>query len=58
MNVRTTAILALVAVALGVYVWLVEVRGAKEREEAEAAANRILELDADAIRTAGASSPR
>jgi hypothetical protein len=48
-NVRTTAILALVAVVLGVYVWLVEVRGAKEREEEAAAANRILGLDGDAI---------
>ena len=41
MQPRTTAILALVAVLLGAFVWFYQVQGADRRKEAEASAKRL-----------------
>ncbi len=50
MNPRTTGILFLVAVALGAFVYLYEIRGGEQRSEAEARAKRIFpELEASAV---------
>jgi hypothetical protein len=48
-NVRTTAALAAVAALLGLYVWLVEIRGGETQTEAGAASKKILNVEADAI---------
>lgn len=44
-----TILLAALAVALGLYVWLVEIRGSAERERAAAADRRVLDVRADVI---------
>jgi len=44
MRLRGTVVLAAVALALGVYVWLVEIRGAESKQEAESAARTILAI--------------
>ena len=50
MNPRSTAILLLAAVALGAFVWLYEIRGGEEREEAAAQAKRLFPgVEADAV---------
>ncbi len=49
MSFRATLILAGIALALGLYVYLVEIRGAGRREEAEEAAKRLVNVEADAI---------
>jgi hypothetical protein len=50
MNPRTTAILALVAAALGAFVWFYQVRGGERRAEAEENAKRLFPgLEADAV---------
>ncbi|MEE8557464.1 MAG: DUF4340 domain-containing protein [Myxococcota bacterium] len=49
MNVRTTGALAMVALLLGAYVYFVEIRGSGMGVEAEAASEKILEVEADAI---------
>ncbi len=50
MNPRTTAILALVAAALGAFVWFYQVRGGERRAEAAENAKRLFpELEADAV---------
>ncbi len=49
MNLRGTLALAAIAVALGLYVWLVEIRGTEQKAEAEAAARVIFELDPVAV---------
>lgn len=49
MSLRTTAGLALLAAALAAYVYFVEIRGAREREEAEEAAKRVVAVDAESV---------
>lgn len=49
MRSSATTLLAALAVALGLYVWLVEIRGSVEREQAAAAERRVLGVRADAI---------
>ncbi len=49
MSVRTTALLALIAAVLAAYVYFVEVRGAKEKADAEQAAKQILALEAESV---------
>jgi hypothetical protein len=48
-SVRVTALLALIAVVLAAYVYLVEVRGAREKADTEQAAKRIVALEADSV---------
>lgn len=45
MNARATIALLVVALALGAYVWLVEIRGGEQKAEAEAAARVIFALE-------------
>ncbi|MEX2206364.1 MAG: DUF4340 domain-containing protein [Myxococcota bacterium] len=45
MNARGTIVLLVVALALGAWVWLVEIRGGEQKAEAEAAARVIFSLD-------------
>ncbi len=49
MSFRATLVLGVIAAGLGLYVYLVEIRGEREREGAEAAAKRLLALEADQI---------
>lgn len=50
MNPRNTALLALVAAALGAFVWFYEVRGSERRAEAEEHAKLLFpDLEADAV---------
>lgn len=49
MSFRATLALGVIAAALGLYVYLVEIRGERERQEAESAAKRLLALEADQI---------
>jgi len=49
-NPRTTGILFLVAIALGAFVYLYEIRGGEQRSEAEARAKRVFpEVEASAV---------
>jgi len=51
MNPRTTAVLALVAAALGAFVYFYQVRGGERREAAEERAKRLFpDLEADDVR--------
>ena len=49
MNLRATLALGLIAAGLGLYVYLVEVRGERERQAQETEARRLLALNADEI---------
>ncbi|MFQ5514645.1 MAG: DUF4340 domain-containing protein [Myxococcota bacterium] len=49
MSFRGTLLLALIAATLGLYVYLVEIRGERERAEAEAEAKKILSFKPDEI---------
>jgi hypothetical protein len=49
MSFRATLALGVIAAALGIYVYLVEIRGERERQEAETAAKRLLALEGDQI---------
>ena len=49
MRARGTLLLLIIAVALGLYVWLVELRGSAERMRAETSERRVLDVQADAI---------
>ncbi|MCP4004757.1 MAG: DUF4340 domain-containing protein [bacterium] len=51
MNLRGTLGLLLVAVGLGAYVWFVEIRGEQERQAAEKAEKRLLEISADTVQS-------
>jgi hypothetical protein len=50
MNLRTTAVLCVIAALLGAYVYFVEVRADREKAEEEKIAKRILDLSADSVR--------
>ena len=49
MRSRGTLLLLTIALALGLYVWLVELRGSAERMRAETSERRVLDVQADAI---------
>jgi hypothetical protein len=49
MRYGATILLAVLAAALGLYVWLVEIRGSAERERAAATERRVLDVRADEI---------
>lgn len=48
-GLRNTALLLLVALGLGSYIYFVEIRGDEEREAAEQAERRLIDLEADEI---------
>ncbi len=50
MSPRTTAVLFLVAAALGAFVWFYEIRGETAREDAEQRAKQLFpEIEAEAV---------
>jgi len=49
MNIRATLALVLIAAGLGLYVYLAELRGERQRQGAESVAKRLLTLEVDQI---------